>query len=155
MSLKYKVPGVGTIEIDTLIVDSDGTLTVRGEIVSGVIERIQRIQSFGVNVVMISSDQRGNARGLADFCGITYYEANNSREKEDILLSLGSRNVASIGNARIDIGLFVQSVVSVATLQGEGIHKDVIDHVDIIVPSVNDALEFFMDENTFIATMKR
>jgi soluble P-type ATPase len=155
MSLKYKVPGVGTIEIDTLIVDSDGTLTVRGEIISGVIERIQRIQSFGVNVVMISSDQRGNARGLADFCGITYYEANNSREKEDILLSLGSRKVASIGNARIDIGLFVQSVVSVATLQGEGIHKDVIDHVDIIVPSINDALEFFMDENTFIATMIR
>lgn len=155
MSLIYRVPGVGRIEIDTLVVDSNGTLTVRGEIVSGVIERIQRLQSLGVNVVMISSDQRGNARVLAESAGITYYEANNSREKEDILLSLGSKNVGAIGNARIDIGLFVQSVVSVATLQGEGIHKDVIDHVDVIVPSINDALEFFMDENTFIATMKR
>ncbi len=155
MSLIYKVSGVGTIEIDTLVVDSNGTLTVKGEIVPGVMERIHQIQSLGVNVVMISSDQRGNARELADYAGITYYEANNSREKEDILLSLGSRNVAAIGNARIDIGLFVQAIVSVATLQAEGIHKDIIDHVDVIVPSINNALDFFLDEDTFIATMKR
>lgn len=155
MSLKYNVPGVGVIEIDTLVVDSNGTLTVRGEMVNGVIERIHRIQSMGVEVVMISSDQRGNARDLALNCGITYYEAANSREKEDILLSLGSHNVAAIGNARIDIGLFVQSIVSVATLQGEGIHKDIIDHVDVIMPSILDALDFFLDKDTFIATMKR
>ena len=155
MSLIYKVPGVGTIEIDTLVVDSNGTLTVKGELVSGVVERIYQLQSLGVNVVMISSDQRGSARELADSMGITYYEANNSREKEDILLSLGSKKVAAIGNARIDIGLFVQSIVSIATLQGEGIHKDVIDRVDVIVPSINDALDFFLDENTFIATMRR
>lgn len=155
MSLIYKVPGVGTIEIDTIVLDSNGTLTVRGEIVSGVIERIQQLQSLGINVVMISSDQRGNARALALSSGISYYEASNSRQKEDILLSLGSRKVGAIGNARIDIGLFVQSVVSIATLQGEGIHKDIIDRVDVIVPSINDALDFFLDEDTFIATMKR
>jgi soluble P-type ATPase len=155
MSLSYAVPGVGTINIDTLVVDSNGTLTVKGEMVPGVVERIHRLQMLGVNVVMISSDQRGKARALALSSGIAYYEADNSRQKEDVLLSLGSRNVAAIGNARIDIGLFVQSVVSVATLQAEGIHKDIIDHVDIIVPSINDALDFFLDEDTFIATMKR
>jgi len=137
------------------VVDSNGTLTVKGEMVPGVVERIHRLQSLGVNVVMISSDQRGNARALALSSGIAYYEANNSREKEDVLLSLGSNNVAAIGNARIDIGLFVQSIVSIATLQSEGIHKDIIDHVDVIVPSINDALDFFLDEDTFIATMKR
>jgi len=155
MSLTYKVPGVGAIEIDTLVVDSNGTLTINGEIVAGVMERIHRLQSLGVDVVMISSDQRGNARNIALSSGITYYEAANSREKEDVLLSLESRNVAAIGNARIDIGLFVQSIVSIATLQKEGIHKDIIDHVDVIVPCINDALDFFLDEDTFIATMKR
>jgi soluble P-type ATPase len=151
----YDVPGVGVIEIDTLVVDSNGTISVKGEIVPGVIERIHQLQSHGVNVVMISSDQRGNARDLALSSGITYYEATNAREKEDILISLGSKNVAAIGNARTDIGLFVQSVISIATLQAEGIHKDIIDHVDVIMPSVNDALDFFLDSNTFIATMKR
>lgn len=155
MSLNYEVPGVGTITIDTLVVDSNGTLTVKGEMVPGVVERIHRLQMLGVNVVMISSDQRGNARDLALSSGIAYYEASNSREKEDVLLSLGSQNVAAIGNARIDIGLFVQSIISVATLQSEGIHKDIIDHVDVILPSINDALDFFLDSDTFIATMKR
>ncbi len=155
MSLSYTVPGVGTIDIDTLVVDSNGTLTIKGEMIPGVEERIHRIQMLGVNLVMISSDQCGTAKNLALSSGISYYEASNSREKEDILLSLGSKNVAAIGNARIDIGLFVQSVVSVATLQSEGIHKDIIDHVDVIVPSINDALDFFLDEDTFIATMKR
>lgn len=151
----YDIPGVGILEIDTLVVDSNGTLTVKGGIVPGVIERIHQIQAMGVNVVMISSDQRGNARNLALSSGISYHEANNAREKEDILISLGSKNVAAIGNARIDIGLFVQSLISIATLQAEGIHKDIIDHVDVIIPSINDALDFFLDPNTLIATMKR
>ncbi|MGZ2370540.1 HAD family hydrolase [Ancylomarina sp. YFZ004] len=155
MSMIYDVPGVGIIEIDTLVVDSNGTISVKGEIVPGVVERIHKIQAMGVNVVMISSDQRGNARALAQSSGITYYEAANGREKEDVLISLGSNNVAAIGNARTDIGLFVKSVISIATLQGEGIHKDIIDHVDVIMPSINDALDFFLDSNTFIATMKR
>lgn len=155
MSLNYQVPGVGTIEIDTLVIDSNGTLTVKGEIVQGVMERIHSLQARGVNVVMISADQRGTARSLAKSYGISYYEASNSREKEDALLALGSSNVAAIGNARIDIGLFVQSVVSVATMQSEGIHKDIISKVDVIIPTINDALDFFLDEDTFVATMRR
>lgn len=155
MSMIYDIPGVGVLEIDTLVVDSNGTITIKGEIVPGVMERIHRLQALGVNVVMISSDQRGNARALAQSSGISYYEANNAREKEDILISLGSKNVAAIGNARIDIGLFVQSLISIATLQAEGIHKDIIDRVDVVMPSINDALDFFLDPDTLIATMKR
>ncbi|MCZ4695317.1 hypothetical protein DWB61_10815 [Ancylomarina euxinus] len=155
MSMIYDVSGVGVIEIDTLIVDSNGTISIKGEIVPGVIEKIHQLQSHGVNVVMVSADQRGTANHLARVSGMTYYEASNAREKEDILLSLGSKNIASIGNARTDIGLFVQSKVSIATLQAEGIHKDIIDHVDVIMPSIIDALDFFLDSDTFIATMKR
>lgn len=155
MALNYNVPGVGNITIDTLVVSSNGSITVKGVIVPGVIEKINQLQALGVNVIMISADQRGNARNLALSCGIPFYKAENSRAKEDVLLSLDSNNIATIGNSRIDIGLFVQSIVSVATLQSEGIHKDIIARVDVILPSIIDALDFFIDEDTFIATMKR
>ena len=61
---------------------------------------------------------------------------------------------AAIGNARIDMGTFKQAKVSIATLQAEGIHTEILEHVDIIVPSILDALNFFLDEHTFSSTMR-
>ena len=36
--MKYDIPGVGTIEINTIVLDLNGTLFVMGKIVDGVVD---------------------------------------------------------------------------------------------------------------------
>ena len=63
-------------------------------------------------------------------------------------------NLKSSNRARIDIETFKHAKISILTLQSEGIHVDVIPFADIIVPSVIDALDLFIDKDSLIATMK-
>ena len=77
------------------------------------------------------------------------------KEKKKNFLTFDVNKTAAIGNARIDIGKFKHAKLSIATLQAEGIHTEILKYVDVIVPTINDALDFFLDEDTFKGTMRK
>lgn len=150
----YDVPEVGKIEIKTLVLDLNGTLSIKGVISDVTREKIKELLEKGVNVILFTGDQRGTALNLCDELGINFIRCKNSAEKKEAMKKFNKETTASIGNARIDIGTFEESRISVATVQAEGIHTGIISHVDVIVPSIEDALDFFLDKDTFAATMR-
>ncbi len=153
--MKYNVTGVGEIEINTIVLDLNGTLSVKGEIVEGAKERIQKLKELGFRIILFTGDQRGNAAELCADLGIEFQKASTSDEKEKLFLDLDLETTAAIGNARIDVGKFKHAKLSIATLQAEGIHTGILSDVDVIVPSINDALDFFIDKDIFGATMRK
>lgn len=153
-NMKYNIPGVGILELNTIVFDLNGTLAVRGAIIEGVKERIKTLQAMGFSLYLFSGDQRGNAKDTCKELNITYKKATSSAEKENLLMELDADKTVAIGNARIDIGMFKKSRLSIATIQGEGIHTSILNHTDIIVTSINDALDLFIDEDSLKATLR-
>lgn len=152
--MKYNINGVGEIEINTIVMDINGTLALRGKIITGVKNKLSELKEKGFKLILVSSDQRGNAQEIANDLEIEFYAAKTLEEKAEFMQSLNPENTAAIGNARIDIGLFKNAKLSIATLQAEGIHTGIIKHVDIIVPSIIDALNLLLDKYTVESTMK-
>lgn len=153
--MKYKVPGVGEIEIKDIVLDLNGTLSVNGKIPNGVKKKLQKLDKMGISITLFTGDQRGTADRLCKEYGISFIRTVDGKEKEKAMEIFDKDTTAAIGNARIDIGTFKNSRVSVATLQAEGIHADILKNVDVVVPSIDDALDFFIDPNTFAATMRK
>ncbi len=152
--MKYSVPEVGDIDIRTIILDLNGTLSVNGKVSSETEQLVHDLVEKGFEILLLTGDQRGTA---ADYCsklGINFVECKNSEEKATATKKYNKATTAAIGNARIDIGTFENAILSIATLQSEGIHTGIVEHVDVIVPSIEDALKFFLDEGTFTATMR-
>lgn len=152
--MKYNVPDVGEIEIKTIVLDLNGTLSVIGIIPDGVKEKLLKLKEMGIKVVLFTGDQRGTAASLCKEYGIDLVRTKNGVEKEEEMSKYDSETTAAIGNARIDIGTFKLAKVSVATLQAEGIHANILKYVDVVVPSINAALDLFIDTDTFAATMR-
>jgi soluble P-type ATPase len=150
--MKYEIKGLG--EIDTIVVDLNGTLAVKGKIVSGAKERLASLKKKGFKIILFTGDQRDNASELCSDLGIEFKKAVSAEEKERFFLELNTGRTAAIGNARIDIGKFKHAKLSIATLQAEGIHTGILRYVDIIVPSINDAFDLFLDLNSLEATLK-
>lgn len=151
----FELPHGENIEIKTLVLDLNGTLTVHGEVPKGVYEQINTLKDFGFRIVLLSGDARGTAKNVAEEMRIELVIAKNAQEKEAAILKLEPQTCASIGNARIDIGTFKHARVSILTLQAEGVHAETIQYADIIVPSIQDALSLFIDKKSFEATMRR
>jgi soluble P-type ATPase len=153
--MKYNIPEVGELEINTIVLDLNGTLSVMGKIVDGVRERITTLKKLGIKVILFTGDQRGNVADLSNELGIEYRTAASSAEKEKLFFELDPKTTEAIGNARIDIGKFKHAAISIATLQAEGIHTGILPYVDIIVPSINNALDLFIDGDALKATMRK
>ena len=152
--MKYIVPEAGEIEINTIVLDLNGTLQVKGKIPEGVRERIIKLKEKGFELILFSGDVRGNAGKIADELGVELRKCTSGKEKESEFLTFNTETTAAIGNARIDIGKFKHAKLSIGTLQAEGIHVEILKYIDVLVPSINDALDFFLDESTFCGTMR-
>jgi len=152
--MKFHIPNREEFEIKTILLDLNGTISVKGKIVKGVKKRLKKLEKLGYRIILLTGNHRENADKLAKKLGIDCAVCNNAEEKEKEILSLEPETCAAIGNARIDIGMFKHAKVSVLTIEGEGIHVETIPFCDIIVKSINDALDLFIDKDSLIATMK-
>lgn len=113
-----------------------------------------KLQDSGFHIFLSSGNQRGNGKKIADELGIEFSLANSALEKSQIWNSIDPAKSVAIGNARIDIGLFGKSRISILTLQSEGIHVGALQYADILIPSICDALDLFLEPDRLLATMK-
>ena len=152
--MKYNISGIGEYNLNTIVMDLNGTISIRGNIIDGVKLKLNKLSKKEFRLILVSSDQRGNAENIAKQLGVEFRIAKTLEEKQSFMQSLNSETVVAIGNSRVDIGLFSKAKLSIATLQAEGIHPEIIKHVDIIVPSIIDAFNLLLDEDTLCSTMK-
>ena len=152
--MEYNVSGVGTITLKTVVFDLNGTLAVYGEIKQSTKELLVELKNHGFEIFILTSDQRGVAMETVREIEVNCVIARTSKEKQKFMKSLDRETTVTVGNGRVDIGMFQMSRIRIATLQAEGIHTGIISFVDMIVPSVDDAIKLLIDKDAFVSTMK-
>jgi len=153
--MKYTIPGAGNLEIKTIILDLNGTLSVGGVIPEGVKERIDELKARDFQVVFFTGNTRNDADDLAATLGIDWQLAKSASEKKAAALLLDPESCASIGNGLIDLELMQTVRLRVVTLQAEGVHVQTLLNSDIVVPTILDALDLFIDEQRLIVTLRK
>jgi len=153
--MKYNPTNIGEIELDRILVDLNGTLSVYGEIEESTKALIEQLKNAGFEIYLISGNGRGDVDQMAKQVGVQFFEATTSEEKEQVASQLDNGKCVAIGNGRIDIGMFNHAKIRIATLQSEGIHTGIIPFIDIIVPSIDDAFRLLLDIKAFEGTMRK
>lgn len=151
--MRVNIPGNGPLVIETIILDLNGTLCVGGKLVPGVAERVEELRKK-CKLILFSGDTRGDAAQLACDLGIDFAKTATGQDKADEADKLQADKCAAIGNGLIDLQLIQRAKLGIVVLQGEGVHAKTFLAADIIVPSVNDALDLFIDEQKLIATLR-
>lgn len=143
------------MELSTIILDLNGTLTVGGTIISGVAERLQALKELGYKIVFFTGNTRNNAKELAQQLEIGWVLATDGEAKKEQALKLNPETCVSIGNGLIDLELMKVVKLRMVTLQAEGVHVQTMLHSDIVIPTINDALDLLIDQQRLIATLRK
>lgn len=151
----YNIPGQDNFEIKTIILDLNGTLSIGGVVPDGVKERLDALKDKGFRITFFTGNTRNDANNLAANLGIEWHLAKNATDKRNLALALEPETCATIGNGLIDLELFKTVKLSIVTLQAEGVHMQTLMHADIVVPTINDALTLFIDEQRLVATLRK
>jgi|YNPNPStandDraft_1061719.scaffolds.fasta_scaffold35054_2 soluble P-type ATPase len=154
--MKLDIPGYGILEIHHIVLDLNGTLATDGVIPQTVTAKIAELSKY-FRVVVTSSDTYGNLQELADHLGIEAYSLKSndaSDEKRDLISFIGAQHTIAIGNGYNDAKMLKEAAIGICVIGKEGANRKALENADIIVTSIEDALDCILKPKRIIANLR-
>jgi P-type E1-E2 ATPase len=150
------VPGKEKICIENILIDFNGTIAVDGQLISGVEKRINELSKL-VNIHVLTADTFGTAKEVCENLNVSFLKLKSNEgaaEKLNFLNELGSKITAAIGNGFNDRLMIKDACLGIVIIENEGASSKALISSDIIVKSINDALDIFLNTKRITATLR-
>lgn len=141
--------------LNTLILDLNGTISIDGVLISWVKEKISELKKMGWEVLLCSWDTQWTAAKIAKNIWATIHICKNQKDKEKILKKYVAKHCVAIGNWNIDIQLMKKCKLSIAVIQAEWCSQQAIRTSHIVCTNINDALNILLLPKRLIATLRK
>jgi soluble P-type ATPase len=154
--IEIDIPGYGHLELEHLICDFSGTISVDGKIIPGLKERFKKLAQQ-LHIHVLTSDTHGGAEAsLVNLdCDLVILRKNDHDvQKESYLRNLNGSQVVAIGNGNNDARLLKSARVGICVCLDEGCSVAAIKAADILVNSAEDALDLLLKPNRLIANLR-
>ena len=147
--------------VSNIIVDLNGTITVDGRFVDGVVERLKKISEI-MNTYVLTADTGRTLEHLTDQlvgeCGTKIHQLKSGRgdlQKLAFLEELGSDNTVALGNGRNDAQMLRKARLGLCVIGEEGASIDALMASDAVFFNICDAIDFFLKPTRMIATLRK
>lgn len=153
---KVDIPGFGLAQLQHLVSDFTGTLSVEGKLLPGVKAKLNNIAKF-LKVHIVTADTFGKARAqLKDInCEVCILEgSDHDVQKEEYVSKLGAKNVVAFGNGNNDRRMLKAARIGIAVSEGEGCAVDAIMAANIHVRSAVEGLDLLLNSKRLKATLR-
>jgi P-type E1-E2 ATPase len=154
--LTLSIPGRPDIGAEHLVLDVNGTLTVDGALIPGVVVHIAALKSV-LHIVLVTADTFGTAGEVAEKLGIEMTvlgPGSGAEQKLAIVRALGSERVIAVGNGANDAAMLREAALGLCVLQTEGAAVSALTSADALFYSINDALYALLEPSRLIATLR-
>ena len=155
--IEIEIPGRYSFALEHLLLDVNGTVAVDGVIIDGVKQRLKEL-SQKLNIYLITANTQNNADYLQKELSIEPYIISPGQEatqKLSMTNLLGKGKCVAIGNGANDVLMLKQSAIGICIIGKEGASAEAVQHSDIVVYDVNDALDLLLYRKRLIATLRK
>ncbi len=155
--IRIEAPGQETREIDHIVFDLNGTLTVDGRIHAKTKDKINLL-SKRTSIHVMTADTRGDSREVlrkvrAEI--VLVEQENTGQAKLDFVRKIGPGRTAAIGNGYNDRLMVKEAALGICILGREGASSETLRNSDVVFPSILDALDFLLKPLRQRATLRR
>ena len=153
--LNIKIPGREELTLNHLILDYNGTIAEDGEIIESIHQRLAEL-SKDLSIYVITADTHGTAakkcQGLP-LQVLTFPTTEVGAIKAEEVRKL-SGGVITIGNGYNDIQMSDAADLSICVIGKEGCCGALLMHTDVVVTSIDDALDLLLKTGRLRATLR-
>jgi soluble P-type ATPase len=153
VTLSVSIPGLGELHLEHVLLDVNGTLTNRGELLGGVEARLGRLRD-AVDIRLVSADTFGTLDTIAARMGVSAVRASTGEDKLRLLDELGRERCAVIGNGANDALVLEAAALGLAVIGPEGASAGALRSADVVCASAVDALDLLLDPKALSATLR-
>ena len=153
--LKIKIPGREELVLNHLILDYNGTIAEDGEIIEGIRPRLAAL-ARDLSIYVITADTHGTAARKCEGLPLkvltfptTEVGAIKAQEADKC-----AGGVITIGNGFNDIQMSDAAGLSICVIGKEGCCGALLRHCDVVVTSIEDALDLLLIPGRLRATLR-
>lgn len=153
--LKIDIPGREELVLKHLILDYNGTIAEDGLIIESIRPRLE-ILSQSLSIRVITADTHGTAARRCEGLPLevlTFPTTQVGMIKAEEVRKL-SGGVVCIGNGFNDILMSDESDLSICVIGREGCCGALLNHADVVVTSIDDALDLLLKPHRLRATLR-
>jgi soluble P-type ATPase len=143
--------------LEHLVLDVNGTITLEGQLIDGVTRRLSELRS-AIIVHVITADTRGKQETIDAELGLKAVRVTSGGEaaqKAAFVRQLGGERVCAVGNGAIDAAMLDDAGLAIAVLGEEGLATSALTAADVVVPTINAALDLLLNPLRLVATLRR
>lgn len=155
--LKVTIPGRGTLVLEVLVLDFNGTLALDGKMLGSVKESLVRLSSF-LEIHIITSDTYGTVERQCEDLSVqvkVLESMDHTKEKADYLSKFNPHHVVAIGNGSNDRLMLDRACLGISVIGFEGASIQALMAADLVVNNVEDAFGLLIETNRLKATLRR
>ena len=153
--LKIQIPGREELILSHLILDYNGTIAEDGEIIESIRPRLAELSKY-LSIYVITADTHGTAAKKCEGLPLqvlTFPTTKVGAIKAEEAQKL-SGGVITIGNGFNDIQMSDAADLSICVIGPEGCCGALLMHTDVVVTSINDALDLLLKTGRLRATLR-
>lgn len=154
--IELNIPNRGTIQLNHLVCDVNGTLAIDGRLVDGVSRKLT-VLSDRLQVHLLTADTHGQQKIIDAQLGLTAVRiasGDESGAKADFVRELGSEQVVAIGQGANDAGMLTQASIGIAILSEEGLSSEALHAADVLVADIHNAFDLLEKPIRLVATLR-
>jgi P-type E1-E2 ATPase len=151
--LHVAIPGRDALQLEHLVLDVNGTLTERGELIDGVGPRLAQLRG-ALALHVLSADTYGTAEDVAGSASAAFRRVADGTEKRAYVERLGADRTAAIGNGANDALMLRAAALGIAVIGPEGAAAATIGAADVVTASILAALDLLIEPTALVATLR-
>ncbi|MGO0122039.1 HAD family hydrolase [Desulfothermobacter acidiphilus] len=154
--LRVEIPGRGLLELNHLVLDYNGTLACDGELLPGVVERLNALGEK-LTIHILTADTFGTATEKCRAIQaklIVLRQPFTGPEKEKCVEGLGATQTVAVGNGANDVLMLRRAILGIAVLGPEGLAGELVQAADVLVRDINEALDLLLKPKRVVATLR-
>ena len=154
--IETSIPGFGTLHIEHLVLDYNGTLACDGKLLPGVKKTLEIIANK-LQIHILTADTFGKAQSQLKSipCELVILpKENQDIGKLKYVQQLNPEFTVCIGNGRNDRLMVKEAALGIAVIQKEGASMETMAAADIVCTSIVVALDLLTNPLRLIATLR-
>lgn len=155
--IELSIPGQGSVRLQHLVADVNGTLAVDGMLIDGVAARITSLQDR-LNVHLLTADTHGRQAAIDERLKLTATRlspGNEQEQKRSYVEKLGADSVLAIGQGANDAAMLKEAALGICILSMEGTAIESLLSADLVVPNILAAFDLIDKPLRIVATLRK
>lgn len=155
--IELTITGKGLLELEHLVCDVNGTLTLDGRLLDGLVRPLTQLRDR-LQLHLLTADTHGRQAIIdqqLNLLAVRIKSGDECRQKADYVRRIGASKVVAIGQGANDAGMLKAAALGICVFSREGAAVETLLAADLVVPDIFTALELLEKPIRIVTSLQR